>query len=325
MRILVIGAIISIFLTGCSEEIDIAAERKDIPVVYGLLSRQDTAHYIKVERAFLDPKRNAFEIAQIPDSFYYNNLEVKIEDLNDGRFYIMKEVDGTDEGYPRKPGPFAQFPNLMYKLTAEELPLRPNGTYRLILNRGDGSPLVTAQTNIVRDFNITTPSVNTRLRFINTSQNIIRWQIIDNAAFYDVYITTRFTEAPLNNPDDTIVKSIRWKVADRVVANQVTFVGENYLRFLRDNIESNQSILREFRGVDITVVAGGREFFDYVNVLIANSGITSSEEVPNYSNLSEGLGIFSSRSRAISLNHDLTLESLDTLKFGAITRGLNFQ
>ncbi len=325
MRILLLVAVLSVFMTGCKEDFDIAAERKDIPVVYGLLSRQDTAHYIKVERAFLDPKRSAFDLAQIPDSFYYQNLDVKIEDLNDGKFYTMREVDGTNEGYPRKPGPFAQFPNIMYKLTAAELPLRPEGTYKLHINRGDGSPVVTATTTLVEDFNITTPSPTARMQIVNTSQTLVRWLPSDNAAFYDVYVTTHFTEAPFNNPNDTILKSIRWKVADRVTANQVSFLGENYLRFLRDNLEKNEAINRELIGVDVTVVAGGPEFFDYVNVIIANSGITSSEEVPNYSNISEGLGIFSSRARAYSPNHDLTPQSLDTLKNGAITRDLNFQ
>lgn len=325
MRFYLLFLFVSLFLVSCKEDFDIAAEKKDIPVVYGLLSRQDTAHYIKVERAFLDPNKSAFDLAQIPDSFYYANLDVKIEDLNDGQFYTMREVDGTNEGYPRQPGPFAQIPNIMYKLTAAELPLRPDGTYKLHINRGDGSPVITAQTTLVRDFSITTPSLTARLRFVNTGQTLVRWVSSANAAFYDVYITTHYTEAPFNNPDDTITKSLRWKVADRVVANQVSFLGENYLRFLRDNLEESEAIIRELKGVDVTVVAGGPEFFDYLNVIIANAGITSSEEVPNYTNLSEGLGIFSSRTRAYSPGHELTNESLDTLKFGSITKDLNFQ
>lgn len=325
MRFYFICLFVSVFLLSCKEDFDIAAEKKDIPVVYGLLSRQDTAHYIKVERAFLVPGRSAFEIAQIPDSFYYKNLDVKIEDLNNGQFYTMREVDGTNEGYPRDTGPFAQFPNIMYKLTAAELPLRPEGTYKLHINRSDGSPEITAQTTLVEDFNISTPTSTAKLRFTNTSQLLVRWSQSDNAAFYDVYVTTHYTEAPFDNPNDTISKSLRWKVADRVTAVQVSFLGENYLRFLRDNLEENQAIIRELKGVDVTVVAGGPEFFDYLNVIIANTGITSSEEVPNYTNISEGLGIFSSRSRAYSPNHELTAESFDTLRFGAITKDLNFQ
>ena len=65
MRFYFICLFVSVFLLSCKEDFDIAAEKKDIPVVYGLLSRQDTAHYIKVERAFLVPGRSAFEIAPV--------------------------------------------------------------------------------------------------------------------------------------------------------------------------------------------------------------------------------------------------------------------
>ena len=57
-----------IFYSFCSNDIDLTSEWKDIPVVYGLLSKSDTANYIRVEKAFIDNEKSALDLAQIPDS-----------------------------------------------------------------------------------------------------------------------------------------------------------------------------------------------------------------------------------------------------------------
>ena len=65
--------------SACDNEIDLVAEWKSIPVVYGLINVQDTAHYLRIEKAFLDPSVGAPTLAQIPDSLYYDNILVQIE------------------------------------------------------------------------------------------------------------------------------------------------------------------------------------------------------------------------------------------------------
>ena len=82
---------------------------------------------------------------------------------------------------------------------------------------------------------------------------------------------------------------------------------------------------RIFINIDMQVVAGGEELEKYINVALANSGITGSQELPSFSNLSEGQGIFSTRSVLDFKNFSLSLETRDSLKNGSITGHLNFQ
>lgn len=53
-----------LFLSACANDFDVTAPWKEIPVVYGILSPQDSAHYIRVEKAFVDPEKSALEIAR---------------------------------------------------------------------------------------------------------------------------------------------------------------------------------------------------------------------------------------------------------------------
>ncbi|KAA3638695.1 MAG: hypothetical protein DWQ02_04770, partial [Bacteroidetes bacterium] len=63
-------------ITACTTDFQLEGEWKDIPVVYGFISVADTAHYIRVEKAFLEPGGDANQIAQIADSLYYDNATV---------------------------------------------------------------------------------------------------------------------------------------------------------------------------------------------------------------------------------------------------------
>lgn len=98
----------SLFIwSACSNDFEVAAPWKDIPVVYGLLSIDDEFHYIRVEKAFLDPDANALEIARVPDSLYYQNISVQLERVSNGQLFDMQRVNGEDVNIPREDGIFA--------------------------------------------------------------------------------------------------------------------------------------------------------------------------------------------------------------------------
>nr|HQU58973.1 hypothetical protein [Saprospiraceae bacterium] len=71
----------TLIIGACSTDFELEAAWKDIPVVYSFISVQDTAHYVRIEKAFLEPGGNAIEIAKIADSIYYSNISVELEKL----------------------------------------------------------------------------------------------------------------------------------------------------------------------------------------------------------------------------------------------------
>ena len=54
-----VGFLVVLFFSSCETDVVLEGEWKDIPVVYAFLSIQDTAHYVRVEKAFLQPGGDA--------------------------------------------------------------------------------------------------------------------------------------------------------------------------------------------------------------------------------------------------------------------------
>ena len=82
---------------------------------------------------------------------------------------------------------------------------------------------------------------------------------------------------------------------------------------------------RVYRGLDFVIDAGGEDLWNYIQVGNANTGITSAQEIPRYTNISEGLGLFSSRSSLVAEGYGIHQRTRDSLIDGSITAHLNFE
>ncbi|MBK8555265.1 MAG: hypothetical protein IPL65_05590 [Lewinellaceae bacterium] len=70
-KLWILAPVFGLLLSTCSNDFEITAPWKSYPVVYAFLSAQDTAHYVRIEKAFLSPDKSALAVAQIADSLYY--------------------------------------------------------------------------------------------------------------------------------------------------------------------------------------------------------------------------------------------------------------
>ncbi|MBP9056446.1 MAG: hypothetical protein KBF69_08660, partial [Saprospiraceae bacterium] len=105
--------------------------------------------------------------------------------------------------------------------------------------------------------------------------------------------------------------------------------GKAFYEFLAGSLSPNESgnqVSRYFKDISIKIISGGQPIKDYINIGLANIGITSSGEVPVYSNMSnDARGIFSSKTQFFRSGMTLSKPSLDSLRSGIITKKLNFQ
>ena len=144
-----------ILMDSCSTKFNVAAPYKNITVIYGFLDQADTAHYIRIQKAFLDNNKSALTMAQTPDSNYYASLNVKIERIN---LYStlqgvhdtihLNRVDLNLEGYPKQPGVFFNAPNYAYKFTD---PLDAHYSYRIIVTNSATGEVDSAETPVIVD------------------------------------------------------------------------------------------------------------------------------------------------------------------------------
>lgn len=332
---------IGILLASCSNDFEVAAPWKEIPVAYGILSPADSAHYVRVEKAFLDPDVSALTIAQIPDSLYYpeSAISVYLQRVSNGQLIQMQRVDGTLEGYPREDGIFATQPNWLYKFKPTPTDsLKKGEKYRLVIKRTDGKPDITAETTIPRDFTFREPNpldIPLLIGFLPDIPTYMEWRGDENAVYYNVNLVIRYREEYSNG---TIVRdTVVWQAAKNVERSDVqvaggvykgatSIPGESFYHFLDNNIDSVANPpVRRFEGVDFVLTGGGKEIRDYLETAAANSGITGAEAFPSYTNLSEGYGLFSSRNTDVLKNIRLTNKTVEEVQKNPITSHLNFR
>lgn len=333
MKLLGLYSILLAFLlsiSACSNELDLTAPWKDVSIVYGMLNTSDTAQYIRVERAFLDPEKNALNFTKNPDSIYYKNATVSLVNLGNGEQFDLEKVDGNTEGFVRDTGIWAQAPNYLYKINSNIINLVEGNQYQLIINKGDDQPETRAQTQVIGVPEITRPVPSQKVSFSH-SDYVLNWKASVGAELYDVDVVFNYSESLESNPAQFVDKSIKWKaligLQPRNSLSQVEvhgFQGIEFYRWLKATIPK-KNVKRHFKSVNFIVTAGGVELKNYFAVSQANFGITGSETLTDYTNIPEGFGIFSSIAKAYTVDFDFTDTTLDSLKGSYLTKPLNFQ
>ena len=102
-------------------------------------------------------------------------------------------------------------------------------------------------------------------------------------------------------------------------------IGEEFYKFLSAELDSSSNQIRRFISIEIQVTGAGTELLEFTRINLANTGITSSQVVPVYTNLSEGRGIFSSRTSSSRIGLNISSVTRDSLRDGQHTKQLNFQ
>ncbi|MBK7410728.1 MAG: DUF4249 family protein [Saprospirales bacterium] len=318
-------------LTACDQDIDLTADWQNIPVVYGLLNKADTAHYIRVEKAFQDQNGSAFLAALEPDSIYYSDATVSLLNLTTGKSAILQKVDGALDGYPRDAGDFAQLPNYLYKVKSNALPLSGGDVVRFTLDRGEGLDKVTSECTVLDDI---VPqgglATGSKLDFPSDHDVTFRWRAGDEALIFDLMLRIHYEEKLAGDPN-VHTYELEWNMAKGVTRSggsstiSTKVFGLQFYNFLAENIEARPDATRLLTSMDLVFKGGGEAVAEYISIALANTGITSAQEIPVYSNLSEGRGIFTSVVETTVPGLLLTADSENYLQNAEVTKDLNFQ
>jgi hypothetical protein len=318
--------------SACSTEVNLEAEWKDIPIVYGFLNIQDTAHYVRVQKAFLEPGGDALQIAQVSDSIYYDGINVVLENRTQGTSFVLQRVNGEDEGYFKEEGLFANSPNILYKLDAEEAGLEGGDEVSIRVERGDELPPATAETIILNEIDsVATSPSNTINRWRYNQMLAVAWSPGPEAQIFDVRFIIHYREVTPGQGQDPVEKTLEWVVNKSILRQdsdsqreKVDIPGQGFYSFLGASIPPSEGEIRLFDYIDIIITGAGEEFRDLVLVEQANTGITSAQNIPVYTNIEEGLGVFTSRFQLVRRGIRIGNEARDSLQNGIFTKDINF-
>ncbi len=330
---LLLALTLSLSQNACKDELQLNAPWKDIPVIYGMIDRTDTAYYIRVEKVFINPEGDITEIAQIPDSIYYpeDAIAVFLTDLESGTKKQLQRVDGNLEGYPREAGPFADQPNYLYKLKASVLPLGENVPVGLTIERQGSAGDVTAEAAVLGEISPSGLIDGSQVTFKYDQQNSFRWTSGSEARIFDVEMHIHYDEWEAGHSQDAVSKTLVWTMArsvPRSSSSSTTIIkidGIDFYTTLAASLEAKPTTLRQFTGMDMIVIGAGQAVEEYIKITQANTGITAAQDIPTYTNIDGGLGLFSSISKGGVFGLQLSSTTLDLLKNGEYTADLNFQ
>lgn len=320
------------FFGACTTDVELYADYKDIPVIYGLLDASHDTNFVRINRAFSgnnDHPINANEVALIADSCNYpGKLRAYVLEYQStyGNNYAptnrIIELD-TMTIHDKETGVFYS-PDQKVYWTSEPFSINANGIkykYKLFVHKGNDT--ITSETGIVGGENF--KIVATGLSFAAEESDRtgkIKFTEAENAVFYDMSMAFYYEESINGGPfvDKKVTYMLGTKSKDDLSIEDGSFYmtyGENVLfNQLTDAIgadtvidPNHPNVVRHIRYVDsnkpmqIFLTAGGDELFNYIQV---NSQSGFSQTVPDYTNVSGGFGVFSSR---VSLVKNVTISS----------------
>lgn len=316
----------AIIFISCNNEIDLNEAFREIPVTYGILNVKDTAQYIRIERVFNSSGESALVLAKNTDSLYYKSITVKLRDESSTKEVELVKIDGNTDKHAREEGIFATAPNYLYKIRTDKIEIKPGNKYSLIILDANKDTLTKGSIDIVNNMSIYLPASNEKpIKLAYFSNFNVNWEGGSNAGYYDVIITFNLKEKNTAGTNAWIDRSYTWKAGEFLTDQKLRLTGEDFYRFLGSAVEANENIKRRFSGFDITVRGVGKELKEFIDILSFDSGITSSQQLPTYSNMSYGYGVFSSQNSGKSSGFLLDEIARDSLKIGVYTKRLNFE
>ncbi len=333
--LLLLGA--AFFLSSCDNDLDLTAEYKDITLVYGMMNTQEDTQWVRVQKAFLGDG-DALLFATIPDSNYYpaNAIQVVMRRKNtSGTILDSAVLPQTAYHKPKDDGIFFTTPNYLYPYTQ---PIVDNSIYEIVLRNLNSGKVVSAQTRIARPPLISYPpnsstiinfEANSALPGANPSITF-SWLKSDNVVAYQYAMIFHYEEFPTSNPSDITQKSFRVLSSvfnpfiDEPGANEIQYPvsKREFYNFVVANIAENPNLSRKFKKLDITVFAATKDFYDYFEINRPSTSIV--QKTSDFTNVNNGLGLFTSRVFSTVPNINLHPNTLDSLRAGQFTNRLNF-
>lgn len=313
------------FLASCDNTLDLIEDKIETPIVYSMLDYEAEYQFVRLERAFVSEGVSALELAKNPDSLYYKNASVKLTRIRNGVSLekTLEQVDGNQTGYQREDGVFATAPNILYRIASTDFPLNKGDVVKLTIDIWDNE-MVTAETKIIEKTLSSGPLVGKAFDFPELQPKEIEWKaLLENGGkVHTCEFVFKYSEELDGQVTD---KSLVWRIATNSSEQFVRLPGGAFYTFMGNNIEKNPNIKRYFNSFDYYIYSGDKNLADLLNVSNANNGITSSGEVPLFTNLSRGYGLFGSKAITKLTDLGLTVGTLTHLKENSLTKDLNFQ
>ncbi len=319
----------------CETDFNVIANYKEVAVVYGLLNQNDSIHYLRISKAFLGDG-NALTYAQVADSSSFGSDITVVLNETPTSGPEKEIVFDTVTLFNKETGVFYSPGQLFYFSKAK---LSESSSYKLKITNKKTGYEVSSQTNLIHNFSISKPlSGSTVISFkrSSTSKNKFTWQNAINGRRYQFKVYFNYKE--LDIKDDTTYKRVLWLFPEHIAESidgdykiDETYVNEDFFKictktYYTDKAKEDSIVARFASTIELEVAVIGDEFNTYLEANGPSTGVLI--EKPVYSNITNGLGLFSSKYDKKRLEGPLELgpetvldlHAIDSLKFAKPTK-----
>lgn len=291
---------VSIF-NSCEEEVDLVGDFQETAVIYGLLDKSDSVHFIKINRAFIGPG-NSLEIAQIPDSNYFDQVDATITEVGGaGRVWTLKDTIVTNK---LTDGVFYAPEQKLYYFTTSSIdPLNAAATYKLHVSINGGEFTVDGETELVTGITTTADPQSFRFEFADNPSSYVEKGLgvqVGNSFVVNTTLEVIYNE--YTTPSTLTQNSFTWNLGETETepnsTETFTISGRQFYELMANDAQTSGIIKRNMHSIKVIVTGGAEDFYNYMTVNKPASSLAQTK--PTYTNLtvSEGhrvIGVFSSR------------------------------
>lgn len=324
---LVLIALISIFVTSCSTDVDVNGDWEDIPVVYCVLDHSAEFQYVKVNKSFLG-KMPASVMAQQSDSLFYETVEVKIEEYKNGNLintWVFEPVDTIQkpEGY------FSDDRNTVW---IKKMNFTEGANYKLIVDINNGQHFVTGDVKLIDGINLIKPNSFIPQVDISNYNGDSEYQYNNgtNGKVFQMTIVFNYLEI-IDGDTADVYKSIVWNQSKeyRSTSGASDITGKfsvlAFYNLLKNSIPpaapNVKRLVKMPNSIEFRLAAADENYSTYMEVTSPSNGLV--QEKPSFTNLVGGFGLFASRYN-IKLVKPLGGRTLDSISRGIYTKDLGF-
>jgi hypothetical protein len=308
--------------------VDLNAPYQSTTVVFGLLDPVADTQWIKINKTFLGDGNN-LDYAQIRDSSEYAWEEFNsavVQRISNGTVTKTYTIQDTVVTNKNVNGIFYGPEQTLYYIVTTGGLSDTEASYKLKVDF-KSRPDIESTTNLVKaqTVNFQTPQpgtflsmaqYNTVSQSINYNDNVnIKWTPVDNVDMYDLTIRFSYTEEVYADDAHTQLLSTTPQVLEYNIGKYtsdnltvlggyltIEFGGESFFSYLSNKLKHDPKIRRiigtydgqKTRCFEIVMAMANDELRTYMEVNAPVTGVVS--ERPNYTNVTNGLGLFASRS-----------------------------
>ena len=332
-----------IILVSCRTDFDVNESWKQVNIIYALMSSKDSVNtyaqtdsvyespqYFRITRLFSNTGKSAADIAQITDSLYNKNWVVTLEERIGNTLTNTYTLSMTTT-IPKDSGYFA-YPKQILYVTPPGFKLNKSAKYTVVVLDNVPNVKSFASTNIVQQATfqlLPNPTAGGGMLFRRGFPNTTKWISGINARSYDLTFYIHYLEWHVT---DTVEKVIKWSLLSN--GNYLTGSltgGENeyyamdgaaFFTTVGNTVPVNHSVKRRMKGMEVVITGAGADLYTYIQVNNPGTGIV--QKKTDYTNVTNGYGIFSSRAETkyflpfSSQTIDELLNSEPTMELGFI-------